>query len=125
MTYLDTHTAIFLCEGNLRSLSSKGIAQLDRENDIRLSPMVLLEMELLHEIGRIKWQPDRIVAALETDLGAYVCRRSFPDVVRQAATERWTRDPFDRLIVAQARLSDAALITLDALIQENYKRALG
>jgi PIN domain nuclease of toxin-antitoxin system len=42
------------------------------------------------------------------------------------AVERvqWTRDPFDRLIVAQALLHDAPLITKDEHIRRHYAGAL-
>ena len=35
--------------------------------------------------------------------------------------ELWTRDPFDRLIVAQARLQGAHLVSADRRIAENFK----
>jgi len=36
----------------------------------------------------------------------------------------WTRDAFDRLIVAQAALDRAALVTRDRLILKHYPKAL-
>jgi PIN domain nuclease of toxin-antitoxin system len=41
----------------------------------------------------------------------------------QAAGESWTRDPFDRLIVAQARLRRFRLATGDAAILEQLMPA--
>jgi len=38
--------------------------------------------------------------------------------------ENWGRDPFDRLIVANARAADAVLITKDQRIHMNYPRAV-
>jgi PIN domain nuclease of toxin-antitoxin system len=59
----------------------------------------------------------------ERDIGLRVCDRPFSDVARQAAIEGWTRDPFDRLIVAQARLAKAALITRDTTMHANYAKS--
>jgi PIN domain nuclease of toxin-antitoxin system len=36
----------------------------------------------------------------------------------------WTRDPFDRLITAQAAVGSDVLITKDATITANYPRAV-
>ena len=36
----------------------------------------------------------------------------------------WTRDTFDRLIVAEAQHADAALVTKDIRIRDNYERAI-
>jgi PIN domain nuclease of toxin-antitoxin system len=49
----------------------------------------------------------------------------FNDVANVAVGESWTRDPFDRMIVAHARLDGVApLISADARVRANYIRAL-
>ncbi|MEI9811179.1 MAG: hypothetical protein WDO18_00250 [Acidobacteriota bacterium] len=48
-----------------------------------------------------------------------------PTSPAQPRPERWTRDPFDRMIVAQARLAKAHLITRDTIIQTHYPKAIG
>jgi PIN domain nuclease of toxin-antitoxin system len=85
--------------------------------------MVVLELEILREIGRIRGGPHDHITFLERDIGLRVCDRPFSDVARQAAIEGWTRDPFDRLIVAQARLAKAALITRDTTMHANYAKS--
>ena len=35
----------------------------------------------------------------------------------------WTRNPFDRMMVANARVTDCILITLDQTMQKNYTLA--
>jgi PIN domain nuclease of toxin-antitoxin system len=37
--------------------------------------------------------------------------------------QTWTRDPFDRIIVAQARLRGAPLLTKDRTIQTHHAEA--
>ena len=53
MLMLDTHIAVALFQGKTTGLSRKTLAAIDRE-PLLLSPAVLLELELLHEIGRLR-----------------------------------------------------------------------
>jgi PIN domain nuclease of toxin-antitoxin system len=48
----------------------------------------------------------------------------FRTIVDQAIAEDWTRDPFDRLIVANAKAAGAVLVTRDERIRGHYSRAL-
>ena len=125
VTYLDTHIVARLYQSERSMISSRAQAAIEREDDLRISPLVLLELEYLHEIKRIKPPAARIVSDLEAEIGLRVCDEPFPRVVRKALEERWTRDPFDRMIVAQARLHNAALITLDRHILSHYSHAMG
>jgi PIN domain nuclease of toxin-antitoxin system len=86
--------------------------------------MVVLELEYLHEIGRLRVRASQIIAALTSELGLSVCDRPFENVAMQATHESWTRDVFDRIIVAQARLAKAALITRDSDILAHYNKAV-
>lgn len=124
MTYLDTHAVAALYQGDLSSFSPAVLRAIDQEDDLRISPMVLLELEYLHEIKRIKVPARRIVDSLAAEIGIKICDSPFADVARKAIEERWTRDPFDRLIVAQARLHAARLITKDRLLRSRYPQAL-
>ena len=45
-------------------------------------------------------------------------------LITQALREKWTRDPFDRLIVANAKAAGAPLITKDERIRKHYRRAI-
>jgi len=124
MTYLDTHVVIALYERDLSPYSPKALAAIEQEDDLRLSPMALLELQYLFEIKRTKVPAARIADALQRDIGMQVCDAPCPEVARKALSERWTRDPFDRIIVAQARFQEAALVTRDRVILARYSRAL-
>jgi PIN domain nuclease of toxin-antitoxin system len=125
VTYLDTNAVVALVAADLRSLSKDARRLLDRETDIRVSPMVVLELELLREIRRVRGTMHAHINFLAADIGLRVCDQPFADVARQAAEEAWTRDPFDRMIVAQARLAGAPLITRDQTMQARYAKAIG
>jgi PIN domain nuclease of toxin-antitoxin system len=125
MIYLDTHVVAALDRKELDIFSRSARSAIDREDDLRISPLVLLELEYLHEIKRIKGPALSIATDLQAAIGLRVCDTPFALVVHKALEERWTRDPFDRIIVAQARLHSAPLITLDRSIQDHYTHALG
>ena len=61
---------------------------------------------------------------LRARIGLHQSASPFAGVVEQAHTVTWTRDPFDRLIVAAAALHDAALITRDRRIREHFAAAI-
>ena len=87
--------------------------------------MVLVEAEYLYEIGRVTLPAKDIIRKLEHELGVRLCDLPFAEVARAALDESWTRDPFDRFIVAQARLNGLApLISSDEKIAENYPRTI-
>ncbi len=123
MIYLDTHVVAWLYFGQLQELSRDAAAAIDDE-DLLISPMVVLELDYLHELGRIAVTAEKIVQALAGDIGLEIAQQPFVDIVRQALHETWTRDPFDRLIVSQAKLSQSHLLSRDRLIRQHYRHAI-
>jgi PIN domain nuclease of toxin-antitoxin system len=121
--YLDTHAVVWLYAKELSRFSSAGLERIEK-NDLFVSPMVILELEYLHETGRIRCGSHVVRESLEQTVGLRVCDRSFAAVVRIALDQTWTRDPFDRIILAQAKLADAPLLTKDSDIREHYKKAV-
>jgi PIN domain nuclease of toxin-antitoxin system len=122
VTYLDTHAVVWLYEG--ASKLSKAALDRIQSDTLFISPAVILELQFLHEIGRLTLTGPRLVAALADDIGLEVCPLKFQSVVESALDQSWIRDPFDRLIVAHAAANDAALITKDEKIRRHYKRAI-
>jgi PIN domain nuclease of toxin-antitoxin system len=53
MIMLDTHIAVGLYEGHTRGLGAEARRAIDR-GSVTISPAVLLEIELLHEILRLR-----------------------------------------------------------------------
>jgi PIN domain nuclease of toxin-antitoxin system len=123
LIYLDTHVVAFLYEdagASLPPLSRSLIA----DHELVLSPMVMLELQYLFEVGRITIPADTIVRTIQGAARLRICDLPFEDVARAALRETWTRDPFDRIIVAQARLREITLITKDRMIRKQYERAI-
>ncbi len=83
--------------------------------------MVLLELGYLFEKKRISRPAGEVASQLKSELGGNVCELPFPAIAHAALSEHWTRDPFDRLIVAHARANGMApLVSADRRIRENY-----
>lgn len=123
MIYLDTHVLLRLYLGDLEKLSVAARKNIEEE-DLYVSPAAVLELELLHEIGRLEPTASKLVSVLEQSLAIRICELPFRTVVQHALKESWGRDPFDRLIVANAKAQDAPLVTKDERIRRNYPRAI-
>ena len=97
-------------------------ARIERD-DLLVSPAVQLEVQYLHEIGRIRATAEEVFPYLQTAVGLGVCDLSFDRVVSAALGQSWTHDPFDRLIVAQAAVRGAPLVTRDEHLRARYSKA--
>lgn len=124
IAYLDTNVVLWLTAGDLSRITSTA-QQVIRSSNLLIAPAVELELQYLFEVGRINTPPRDIVLKITHDLAVNVCNLPFPLVVEAAMHESWTREPFDRLIVAQAKANGfAPLITADGKIRKNYPRAV-
>lgn len=85
--------------------------------------MVALELQYLFEINRVSQPGHDVVADLEQRIDLHYSTAVFVDVVAAATRLSWTRDPFDRLISAQAIVENAPLLTADRMIQKKLKLA--
>ncbi len=121
--FLDTHAAAALHQGE-RELFGRSAADLAERCTLFISPVVRLELAFLEEIGRLRVTADEIVQGLGDYWGVLVADDPITAVISHAMTLTWTRDPFDRLLVATAMLHKAPLITRDQTIHENYAEAV-
>ena len=121
--YLDTHVALWLYAGETGRISKRAATLINRESMLA-SPIVLLELEYLREVGRVAATPQAVIAELKRRVGLAIPNRSLEAVAEQALDLNWTRDVFDRLIVAQAALDGAALVTTDRTIRKHYPKAV-
>ena len=121
--FLDTHIAIWLFEKRLDLLSEKA-KEIMEENDLFISPIVKMEIEYLFEIEKIKDDADTVIGYLSRSLDLQFEKSDFLEVLEISIHEKWTRDPFDRLIVAQAKFKDYLLISKDKKISKNYFRTI-
>ncbi len=122
MIYLDTHIVVWLYAGLIDKLSVRAVEAIEN-NQILISPIVQLELQYLKEIDRITAESSLIVESLNCSIGLKICDLSFFHVVTEAIDQNWTRDPFDRLIVAQSQARKLPLLTKDQTILEKCSLA--
>ena len=109
---LDTNAVIWLEQNHPRSLP------LTRATSpLYMSPATVLELQFLIEAGRIRLR-DATVDALVSDDRWILDDPPAAKWFTEALDFVWTRDPFDRLIAAHARLRGWRLATGDAALAE-------
>ena len=112
---LDTHALIWLDQGRA------GVDTLLRRSPrVYISPATLLELQFLDEVGRLRL-PKGDAQALAVDDRWTLDDPPAASWFAAALDLSWTRDPFDRLIAAHARLRGWRLATAD----ETLLRGLG
>lgn len=122
--HLDTHVVVWLGAELVGALSRPARQAVEQAETLEISPMVVYELAVLHELGRIGQGPVEILGLLAERVGLGVSDLAFGRIVEHAATLHWTREPCDRLITAQAELAGARLVTKDRRIRANSTAAL-
>ncbi len=114
---LDTHVLLWLLGDPGRVPEAVRVELADRANPLFVSAASALEISTKVRIGKLD------APTLPTTLGRRVAdlgATPLPVTVEHAllaGSLRWDhRDPFDRLLVAQATLEELALVTVDAAI---------
>ncbi len=110
---LDTNAVIWFDRNHARARKLRGAPRLF------VSPATVLELQLLEEIGRLRLRSGTR-GIIESDAWE-IDEPSAIDWFARAAEESWTRDPFDRLIVAHARLRRFRLATGDSGVLEHLR----
>ncbi len=122
--YLDTHIVCWLYEGRVDLLSPSAAEAIDA-GQLIISPMTVLELHYLYEIGRILVEPEVILSALAEEIGLQISEFPLAAIVQEARQLSWTRDPFDRLIAAEVMLlPNARLVTRNRTIRAHCLQAL-
>ena len=87
--------------------------------------MAFLELEYLHELGKTKFPARDLLTKVNNETNLRLCELPFSEIANAALDEKWTRDPFDRLIVANAKANGFAwLISADEEIARHYPRTV-
>lgn len=109
---LDTNVALWLLLGDRHRFSEAAVQALeDTTNEVALSAVTVWEIAVKRSLGKVTL-PD----GWEVSLGRLGFDPMPVTAIHAAAVERlpWHhRDPFDRLLVAQASTEGCALVTAD------------
>ena len=118
MTYLlDTHVWLWMLAEPRRLGAIEGIVR-DGSNDLLLSAASAWEIAIKYELGRLSLPapPATFVPARLRKSGIMPLAVDHEHVLATAELPRLHRDPFDRLLVAQAQLLGVAILTADPAI---------
>lgn len=114
---LDTHFLIWILTGAER------LAEYSWLDDYRpwgISPVSLLELQYLSEIGRIELDAPGLLHALQDDPRFVLDEPPLVPLVERALPLTWTRDPFDRLLAAHSAARRVPLCTADRLLLRHH-----
>ena len=123
MIYLDTHVVAWLYAGRI-DLFPSYVQKIISSDELLISPIVALELQYLFEVGRVSKKSTDVLFDLGKRIGLKTCEYPFNDIIENAIKQKWTRDPFDRIIVAQASIHSTKIATKDETIRKNYKHAI-
>ena len=115
---LDTH---FLLWAVLDLPRMSEFPWLERYRPWGVSPISLLEIQFLSEVGRLTVDQPAFVEALGRDPRFVIDEVPLMALVTQALSLDWTRDPFDRLLAAHSAARRAPLCTLDRHLRQEHR----
>ena len=113
---LDTHFLIWVLA---KANRLRQFPWLDDYSPWGVSPISLLEVQIVSETGRIKLAAN-LANSVMTDSRFVLDEVPSVTLVRKALGLTWTRAPFDRLIVAHSMARKLPLCSVDANIVENH-----
>jgi PIN domain nuclease of toxin-antitoxin system len=114
---------MWLHDGLVDRLSDRAAAAID-SGRLLASGMVELELQYLREAGSIRPRAHEVLRTLEESIGLSRSDLTLARVAKAACALNWTRDPFDRMIVAEAMLAGGRFVTRDEMILDNSPVAL-
>ena len=124
ISYLDTNIVIFLHSGNLSRMTQPALAQIEA-TELLISSMVVLELEMLHEKGTLNYSAQQILSDLNQRIVISVGQLPMSVIMNSALPVKWTGDPGDGLIVANAIANnEAPLVTSDRHIRDQYRNSI-
>lgn len=113
---LDTHAAVAFLEDDPRLGADAAAALEDPANHVMLSAVVVWEIAIKRAIGKLP--VDQRYLSLLLDSGAEPLAISLEHARAVEELPAHHRDPFDRLLVAQAAAERATIVTDDDRIRE-------
>ena len=117
---LDTHALVWWLENSASLSRIVDEAIRNPANEVYISPVSAFEIAQKHRLGKLP-----SVARLATDFDANIAEEDFERLAISTAEARLAgamvhthRDPFDRLLIAQALLGELILISNERLFDD-------
>jgi PIN domain nuclease of toxin-antitoxin system len=116
---LDTHTVLWLL-GEPERIAPRARREIeDTSNAVLISAVSAWEIATKHAIGKLPLpeSPQTLLERAVAELRALEISITARHALLSASLPNHHRDPFDRLLVAQAILEEATLVTADGLLR--------
>ncbi len=120
---LDTHVIVHLNQNDQKKFGPLA-SEIVNHSYLLIPQISILELDYLHEIGRITKRGKEFASNLMFSINATLEMSPLIGLVDFSQKIQWTRDPFDRLIVAASMYMKVPLLTSDENILRNYKDAI-
>jgi len=124
---LDTHILMALLDGTEEKLPSRQLSILRAPGAIlSCSVASLWEIAIKHRLGKLplRRQLEGLPSAI-AEMGLDLLPILAPHVLAELNPEPPTRDPFDRLLLAQCQVEDMRLVTIDRALVDHPLAATG
>lgn len=108
---LDTHTVVWFLGGDERLSASARMHLTDGANRVLLSAAVVWEVAIKRSLGKLKMPEDYV--SLLLNAGAQPLPVSLDHAAAIEHLPPHHRDPFDRMLVTQATVEGAAVVSRD------------
>jgi PIN domain nuclease of toxin-antitoxin system len=107
---LDSHVALWWL-GNDRSLGAAAAEAIEMADDVRVSVITPWELGIRQAAGKLECPADLIPALLRA--GFKMLPISTEHAERAPSLPMHHRDPFDRMLIAQAEIESLVIVTAD------------
>ena len=111
---LDTNVVVWLLTGNRAAVSEPALAALTSDEPILLSAVSVWEMAIKRSLGKLRLADGWHAALGRLDFVPLPIISLHAEAVERLPWHH--RDPFDRLLVAQATVEGCRLVTADAAL---------
>ena len=101
-------------------LNEEAIAHIaDKMNELWFSVASIWEIGIKNAIGKLPLpeQIDSYISSRMVQLGVQYLEIRAPHALRAAALPLHHRDPFDRMLIAQAQIEDMTLVSADSMFK--------
>ena len=124
---LDTHILLdFLARGAVGLPTGVAALLSDRDNEQHLSAASLWEIAIKHRLGKLRLTPDLdALPELLDGLGIRIVAINERHALASVEPEPLTRDPFDRMLLAQCQVEGLRLVTVDRALVSHPLAARG
>jgi PIN domain nuclease of toxin-antitoxin system len=109
---IDTHVFIWASHAPSKLTAKTRALIAEPANDVFVSAASLWEMAIKAAQGRLRFPVDRM-PEIVTEMGFEPLSMTMSHALEAGSLPRHHDDPFDRMLIAQARLDGLTLVTLD------------